>query len=119
MDTLAVQWFEIPVYHFDRAKAFYETIFDIKLSIMDLGAVTMAIFPGGRGALCHGEWYKPSPDGVVIHLNVGNDLGVVLDRVADAGGQVLQPKKQISAELGFMGLLLDSEGNRLALRSAN
>ncbi|TAE32284.1 MAG: VOC family protein [Cytophagales bacterium] len=117
MNNLAVHWFEISVYNFDRAKAFYETIFDIKLSIIDLGAVTMAMFPGGPGALCHGEWYKPSPDGVVLHLSVGDDLGAVLDRVERAGGQVLQAKKQISPELGFMGLLLDSEGNRLALRS--
>ena len=34
-----------------------------------------------------------------------------------AGGEVLQTKKLISQEHGFMALFLDSEGNRFALNS--
>ena len=34
-----------------------------------------------------------------------------------AGGEVLQTKKPISEEHGFMALFLDSEGNRIALNS--
>ena len=34
-----------------------------------------------------------------------------------AGGEVLQTKKPISAEHGFIALFLDSEGNRIPLNS--
>jgi len=40
-----------------------------------------------------------------------------LRRVESAGGSILQAKKQIGAGHGFMALLLDSEGNRIALHS--
>ena len=44
-----IQWFEIPVYNFDQAKRFYETVFDIQLTTLDLGALTMAVFPPEAG----------------------------------------------------------------------
>jgi predicted enzyme related to lactoylglutathione lyase len=34
-----------------------------------------------------------------------------------AGGKVPQPKQLISDEVGYMGIFLDSEGNRIALHS--
>lgn len=113
-----IQWFEIPVYKFDRAKLFYETVFDIQLDILDLGALTMAVFPGSlaSGALCQGEWYHPSDKGVTLHLRV-DDLDRAISHVETMGGKVLQPKKQISTEQGYMALINDCEGNRLALRA--
>ncbi len=40
-----VGWFEIPVTDFDRAKAFYESIFEINFEVSDFGNFKMAIFP--------------------------------------------------------------------------
>jgi predicted enzyme related to lactoylglutathione lyase len=40
-----------------------------------------------------------------------------MGRVESTGGKILMEKKQISEELGFMGLFLDSEGNRVAMHS--
>ena len=113
-----IQWFEIPVYQFDRAKAFYEAIFQIDLQTVDLGALTMAIFPASvaSGALCQGEWYHPSEQGVTLHVHV-DSIDRALSRVEVLGGSILQPKKQISTELGYMALIKDCEGNRLALRA--
>ncbi|MBD2701339.1 VOC family protein [Spirosoma sp. BT702] len=113
-----IQWFEIPVYKFDQAKLFYETLFDIRLEIMDLGALTMAVFPPSlaSGALCQGEWYHPSENGVTLHLKV-DSLEQALSNVEALGGSILQPKKQISTELGYMALIKDCEGNRLVLRA--
>ena len=121
MQTTWVHWFEIPVYNFDGAKRFYETIFQIDLYVLDLGAVTMGVFPGGTitGAIVNGEWYHPSDKGVVLHMPAGDNLTDVLDRVDVAGGKVVQPKKLISKELGYMALIADTEGNRVALRSPN
>lgn len=116
-----VNWFEIAVGDFDRAKKFYETIFDENLMVLDLGQLKMGVFPRGAnvgGAICfEPKWYKPSADGVIIYLNANPDLQVVQNRIEEAGGSVIQPKKMISPERGYMCLFLDSEGNRLALHS--
>ena len=106
-DTNWIQWFEIPVYNFDQAKRFYETVFDIQLATLDLGALTMAVFPPAlvSGALCQGEWYHPSDKGVTLHVRV-DDIDRALSSVEAMGGRIVQPRKQISAELGFMALIM-------------
>ncbi len=66
----------------------------------------------------HPEYYKPSTDGVLVYLTAhSGDLTNELSRVEAAGGKVLQPKTKISDEYGFMALIIDSEGNRIALHS--
>ena len=79
----------------------------------------MGNFPhsGTGGAICFGEHYTPGPAGVVIYLDANPNLDKVLNKVESAGGEVLQTKKPISEEHGFMALFLDSEGNRIALNS--
>jgi predicted enzyme related to lactoylglutathione lyase len=112
-------WIEIPVTDFDRAQAFYCTIFETQLHVMDLGMLKMGVFPHAEvgAALCKGEWYVPGPTGPVVYLNANPDLQVVQDRIEAAGGKVLMPKKMISPAHGYMALFLDTEGNRLALHS--
>ncbi|MBI5914339.1 MAG: VOC family protein [Bacteroidetes bacterium] len=112
-------WFEIAVADFERAKKFYEEIFDMQIQPLDLGDLKMGLFPhqGIGAAICWGAWYKPSPHGTIVYLNANPDLSVVLGKIEAAGGKIIQPKKQISPEYGFMALFEDSEGNRLALHS--
>jgi predicted enzyme related to lactoylglutathione lyase len=40
-----------------------------------------------------------------------------LGRVEKAGGSVLINKKMIAPDIGYMGVFLDSEGNRIAVHS--
>jgi len=120
-----VGWFEIPVLDMDRAVNFYQAVFGLELSRNRLGPLDMAWFPwidkgmGAGGSLVFfPPAYKPSPDGVVIYLTAfSGDAAVELSRVEAAGGKVLQPKKLISEQHGFMGLFLDTEGNRIAVHS--
>lgn len=113
------QWFEIPVESFDRAVKFYQDIFDVSLHVNDFGGFKMAVFPHGNvgAAICWGAWYKPGDTGPVVYMNANPDLSTVLERIEPAGGKILQAKKQISPDHGYMALFLDSEGNRLALHS--
>lgn len=120
----AISWFEIPVSDFERAKKFYETIFDYEMPVMDMGDIRMGILlydrdnQGIGGAICQGEWYKPSGGtGVKVYLDGGKDLSVVLGRIAAAGGTVTLPKTLISADLGYMAFFNDSEGNNIGLFS--
>jgi predicted enzyme related to lactoylglutathione lyase len=41
----------------------------------------------------------------------------ILSKVEAAGGKVLVPKTEISPEYGFMGVFIDTEGNRVGLHS--
>ena len=117
-----VGWFEIPVTDMDRAKAFYEQVFDIKIGIHDLGGVIMGWFPsagdvsGATGSLMKHESYTPSDKGTLVYFT-SVDVQTELDRVKAAGGIILQEKTMISKEHGYMALLKDSEGNRIALHS--
>lgn len=115
-------WFEIPATDLNRAKKFYDTIFEMDIQLVDFGGLKMGIFPhnGVGAALCQHEAYQPSEThGVLVHLNANPDLQNVLDRVEAAGGRIIRPKSPISDEFGFMALIIDSEGNRLGLHSDN
>jgi len=118
-------WFEIPVLNMDRAVKFYETIFDFKLLRNQMGSLDMAWFPGvdkGMGAtgslVFKPEFYKPSPDGVLIYLTTPTgELNDDISKVLAAGGKVVLSKTLITEEIGYMAVILDTEGNRIALHS--
>lgn len=111
-------WIEIPAEDIQRAKTFYESVFSEKLQVLDMGEFKMAVFMSGGFALCQYKGvYKPSTDGVLVYLNANPDLSTVLEKIAPAGGEILIEKRQISEEQGYMAVFVDTEGNRLGLRS--
>jgi predicted enzyme related to lactoylglutathione lyase len=52
----------------------------------------------------------------MIYLNANGRLDDALAKVDANGGKVIQPKHQIGP-FGFRAIVLDSEGNRIALHS--
>lgn len=124
METMknAVNWVEIPVTDFDRAKKFYSTIYDFEMPDMEMGPNRMGFLlydqGGGIGAaIVSGDGYTPSKDGVKVYLNGGVDLDIILARVEKAGGKVVLPKTQITPELGYFATFEDLEGNHISLHS--
>ena len=119
----AINWFEIPVDDFDRAKMFYSRIFDYEMSEMAMGPSRMGMLPYEQaeghvgGAIVKVDDFLPSRQGTLVYLNGGEDLSVVLMRVDDAGGKVLLEKTEITPEIGYYATFLDSEGNKVALHS--
>ena len=117
-----ISWFEIAVTDIDRAKIFYETVFEIEIGIADFDGTKMGWFPnndstfGASGSLIQNSNYVPSKDGALIYF-MSNDVQIELDRVEAAGGKVFQKKTKISEEHGCMGVFIDTEGNRIALHS--
>ena len=120
-----VGWFEIPATDMDRAIRFYEEVFDVKMTRQQLGQIDMAFFPmvekgmgSGGGLVSSGTNYKPSGDGILIYLTAfSGDVSIELERAVKAGGKALMPRTQISEDIGYMALFLDTEGNRIALHS--
>jgi hypothetical protein len=68
--------------------------------------------------MIHTRGHQPSESGVLVYLSSGKDLNIILRRVPGAGGEVVVPKTLITREIGYFGVFLDTEGNRLALHSA-
>ena len=118
----ALNWFEIPVADFSRAKTFYETILSTQIHEMPHPDFKYGVFPAETsngqvgGGIVQGMGFEPSTKGSVIYLNAQPDLSVALAKVENAGGKVLMPKTSIGPN-GFMAHILDTEGNRVALHS--
>ncbi len=118
----AVNWFEIPVTDYDRAKSFYSNIFGATLTESEMNGLKMAFFPmqsqqGVGGAIVQGEGYVPSDKGTMVYLNGGDDLAPILSRVEAAGGTIVTPKALINDEIGYMAIIRDTEGNKVAFHS--
>lgn len=82
--------------------------------------ILMGWFPlsenGPSGSLVKHQSYIPSQKGSLLYFT-SVDINTELNRVEDAGGTVYQHKTQISPEHGYMGVFMDTEGNRIALHS--
>ncbi len=116
-----VIWFEIPVADMERGKAFYEAVFDQKLTVIDMGPRQMAMFPmemegpGISGALVKEEHFVPSYAGTMVYFSV-TDITGTMDKVIANRGKELISKMSIG-EYGFCAYFEDSEGNRIGLHT--
>ena len=59
---------------------------------------------------------RPSESGPLLYLNTNGRLDEALNVVEKHGGRVLSARHSI-APFGFRAIVLDSEGNRIALHS--
>ena len=121
--TSFVSIFEIPAIEISRAIDFYESILDITIEKMDFPDMQMGLFPSeGQvtfGVIVQGEGYIPSPNGVTIYLDGGDDLQIILDKVEKKGGKIIIPKTLHADESAYFAIFIDSEGNKLGLHSLN
>jgi len=115
-----VVWLDIPVKNLERAAKFYSAMLncDVKREKMEGGEIAMLPHDEGSvgGCLFQKEGEDPSATGPLFYLNAQGRLDEAVKSVEDNGGKVLQPKHAIGP-YGFRAVILDSEGNRLALHS--
>jgi hypothetical protein len=123
-DTLC--WTDIPVMNLDRAIKFYSAILGQEVSKMSEGGFEYGLLPheeqNASGCLCvgsdsAGSQNKPSQTGPLIYLSVEGRLDHAVNAAKANGGKVLEEKHQIGPH-GFRAVVLDSEGNRIALHSS-
>ncbi len=116
-----VNWFDISVSNFERAKKFYETVFNIQLVDFPVEWGKQAAFPSDyqglncSGALVEKENRIENGNNTVIYFESENCVTEEV-RVENAGGKILKSKISIG-EFGFVSLLLDTEGNTIGLHS--
>jgi hypothetical protein len=116
-----VVWFDIPVRDIDRAVRFYSAVLGMPLKKEQAGpGAAIAVLPHTEGAiggsLVQNMDARPSESGPLLYLNTRGRLDEALNAVEKHGGKVLAERHSI-APFGFRAIVLDSEGNRIALHS--
>jgi predicted enzyme related to lactoylglutathione lyase len=115
-----VVWVDIPVLNLDRAIQFYSAVLGAKVHKEEFGGTALGLLPHQSeevgGCLYANPEIKPTDQGVMIYLNAQGRLDEAIAAVAPNGGKVLQARHQIGPH-GFRAVVLDSEGNRVALHT--
>lgn len=112
-------WLDIPVRDLDRAMAFYNQILD--WPIVDYRPhQPMAVLRTAGGAVSAAliklEDALPGAEGPLPYFNCSNRLEHAVSRVRPSGGQVVREIHGLEP-FGFRAIVIDSEGNRIALHS--
>jgi uncharacterized protein len=117
-----VIWADIPVTDMERARRFYGALLQAEIPLMPGTNDTVALLPGGSeegvvsADLAMGENMKPSMDGPTVYLDPMGDIDAFMQRVASAGGRILQAPMDMGPVVGVIGFFVDSEGNRMGVR---
>jgi hypothetical protein len=126
-----VGWFEIYVQDMERAKSFYERVFQATLEKLPPpaapeghsceGDMEMWTFPmaeqgyGAAGALVRMEGVPSGGGGTMVYFSC-EDCSVEAARAAESGGRIFREKMPIG-EHGFIAIVSDTEGNMIGLHS--
>lgn len=120
-NTNPVGWFDLNVANLNRAKKFYETVFNFELSDAPIEWGKQSFFPFNHensnisGALVEKTDFVPSSNNTVVYFETEDNIAEE-QRIEKAGGKVVQPKMSIG-EFGFISIFIDTEGNTVGLHS--
>ena len=111
-------WVDIPVAELDRAIQFYSEVLAIRVSKEQFGDIVFGVLEHGEG---NGGCLVIQPEnvsktGMLVYLNVDGRIRDAVSKVPLLGGNVVEETHSIGPH-GFRALVIDSEGNRLALHS--
>ena len=116
----SIVWVDIPCRDLDRAIAFYEAVLGREVSRQGDDTFAMGILPHagmGTGAcLAVLDDTEPSAKGPLVYLDCNGRLDQAIAAAVEHGGQILRERHSIGPH-GERAIVLDSEGNRIALHS--
>jgi predicted enzyme related to lactoylglutathione lyase len=114
-----VVWFDIPVQNLDRACAFYRGVLAVEVEIVSFEETSFAVIAHdeGNGGCLIPDAGAIANAGVLVYLNADGRIRDALQRVEQLGGRIVEPLHAIGQH-GFRAVILDSEGNRVALHSS-
>jgi uncharacterized protein len=111
-----VVWCDVPVENLRRAAGFYSAVLNVGVAIESFDEHEMGVLDhqdGNGGCLFVRPNEIRSDGGPLVYFNVD---GRIRAAVAARGGNVLEPIQSMGSH-GFRAVVLDSEGNRIALHS--
>jgi uncharacterized protein len=113
-------WFDIPVSNLDRAAAFYRAVLGVDVEKNEFDGFSFCVIEhdeGNGGCLVPGADQISSTGGILLYMNVEGRIRDAVGKVQALGGRIVEPAKAIGPH-GFRAVVLDSEGNRIALHSS-
>lgn len=116
-----VGWFEIYVDDMNRARTFYESVFDVQLTKLESAGLELWAFPmdsntyGAPGALLRMPGFAAGNNSVIVYFRCG-DCAVEAAKAEKAGGRIQKAKMSIG-QYGHIALVVDTEGNMIGLHS--
>ncbi len=115
-----VVWFDIPCIDLARAISFYEAVLGCKIAREEFDGFAMGILPHENstvgGCLAVLEDTKPSNAGILLYMNCDGRLDEAISAAKENGATIQKDKHAIGPH-GFRAIIVDSEGNRVALHS--
>ena len=121
MNINNIVWVDIPVVDLNRAVKFYSELLNLKIETEKHQDMEFAVLPcatkgGITGCLAQNKDMKVSRNGVLIYLNVQDRLDEAIKIAKDNGCEIIYDKMEIG-EWGFRAVIIDTEGNQIALHS--
>jgi hypothetical protein len=113
-------WFDIPVADLDRAAAFYRAVLKLKVEKSEFDGFSFCVLDhgdGNGGCLVPNAREVSGTAGILVYMNVEGRIRDAVLQTQKQGGSVLEPTRGIGPH-GFRAVVLDSEGNRIALHSS-
>ena len=114
-----VVWFDLPVADLARASKLYGAVLGIKVEEAKAGNFTFAVLehgPNGNGGCLIPNGSEVGAAGILVYMNVDGRIRDALRQTEKHGGRVVKAIESIGPH-GFRAIVLDSEGNRIALHS--
>ena len=113
-----IVWFDLPASDLERAMKFYSNVLDAEVSERFPGVGVISSEDGAvSGCVFKSDDVKPSDHGALLYFNVDGRLEEAVAAAEATGGTIKQPPHSIG-EFGHRAIVVDSEGNRIALHSA-
>lgn len=113
-------WTDIPVTDLDRAIRFYSAVLGKEVAKQSAPGFEFGLLPHAdsnvSGCLAVLDDNKPSENGPLIYLNVSGRLDEAIAAVQANGGRIVRERHSIGPH-GNRAIVVDSEGNRIALHS--
>jgi uncharacterized protein len=111
-------WFDIPVADLDRAAKFYREVLAVGVDKESYGDFSFCVIEhrDGNGGCLVPNKEEIAAGGVMLYLNANGRIRDAVRKVVPNGGSVIQDTHPIGPH-GFRAVVLDSEGNRIALHS--
>jgi predicted enzyme related to lactoylglutathione lyase len=113
-------WFDIPVADLERAAAFYGGVLGIGVHVEKSPGYSFAVLEhkdGNGGCLVPKAGEISGNSGILVYLNANGRMREAVRQVEKLGGRIVEPPQSIGPH-GFRAIVIDSEGNRIALHAA-
>ena len=112
-------WFDIPASDLTRASRFYMAVLGVKVEEVNYEGGRFCLLEHGEGnggCIIEDKAAVSADKGILVYMNVDGRIRDAVRQAEAYGGKVTEAVHAIGPH-GFRAIVIDSEGNRIALHS--